>query len=111
MICGLGEANARNWMAGMKKNSLGFTQVEIGRPGAEFPRYAGVEIGVCEKVVGRGGITDSKFLVHKALLTPRVSRYPIRFSRPGCDSCSAIAVDSISRIAAMASGCCSAGSE
>lgn len=54
MICGLGEDNARNWMAGIKKDSLGFTQVEIGRQGAEFHRYAGIEIGVCEKVVGRG---------------------------------------------------------
>lgn len=36
-------------MVGMKKNPLGFTQVEVGHPGVEFPRYPDIEIRVCEK--------------------------------------------------------------
>ena len=101
-------AKAQNWMAGMIFFSSRSTQVEVGKLGAGLPRYPDIEIRVCEKGTergsGKGETTDSKFLVHKALLTPRVSRYPISFSRPGCGSCSVIAVDSISRIAPMASG-------
>ena len=53
----------------------------------------------------------SKFLVHKPMRTPLLSRYSISSTRPGCGSCDNMASDSIARILAWAADCWGSGRE